>query len=249
MRTYVLALALGLTAPPQATAPAPSAATYPFQVGERFQYAAKLGILRLGTAWMSVNAIDTIRGAESFVFEFGLDASAPFYKSRNVLQSWTGTGDFISRRFRQDLVENGKERKRYFEIFPDSLKYTQENKPGSKESVSNPLDDAAFFYFLRTIPLEMGKSYKYDRYFKKELNPVTIKVVKREKMEMPDGKDISCLIVNPTVGEEGLFAPRSQAMLWITDDERRIPVQIQAKLPFGKVTLRLEKISATGSTE
>jgi hypothetical protein len=242
-------MALGLAALPHRPSPVRPASAYPFQVGERFQYAAKLGILRLGTAWMSVNGIDTVRGSESFVFEFGLDASAPFYKSRNVLKSWTGTGDFISRRFQQDLVENGKARKRYFEIFPDSLKYTQENKPGSKESVASPLDDAAFFYFMRTIPLELGKSYTYDRYFKKDLNPVTIKVVKREKMEMPDGKDIACIIINPTVGEEGLFAPRSQAMLWITDDERRIPVQIQAKLPFGKVTLRLEKISDPGATE
>ncbi len=216
---------------------------YPFQVGERFQYAAKLGILRLGTAWMSVTGIDTVRGNESFVFEFGLDASAPFYKSRNVLQSWTGTRDLVSRRFHQDLVENGKPRKRYFEIFPDSLFYTQENRVGTKPTVSDPLDDAAFFYFLRTLPLEVGKSYAYERYFKKDLNPVRIAVVKREKMEMPDGKKVNCVILNPVVGEDGLFAPRSKAMLWITDDERRIPVQIRAKLPFGTVTLQLESVT------
>jgi hypothetical protein len=242
MKTVVLALWFSLAALPVPPAASPPTPAYPFQVGERLQYAAKLGILRLGTAWMSVTGIDTVRGAESFVFEFGLDAAAPFYKSRNVMQSWTGTADLISRRFRQDLVENGKERKRYFEIYPDSLKYVQEQRPGSKESVSDPLDDAAFFYFLRTVPLEVGKTYRYTRYFKKELNPVVIKVVKRETMELPGGKDVPCLILNPVVGEEGLFAPRSQAMLWLTDDERRLPVQIRAKLPFGTVTLRLEKI-------
>lgn len=248
MKALLLAMTAGLIATP-VTAPAPDPVAYPFQVGERLQFAAKLGILRLGTAWMSVNRIDTVRGAESFVFEFGLDASAPFYKSRNVLQSWTGTQDLISRRFRQDLVENGKERKRYFEIYPDSLKYVQEQRPGSKESVASPLDDAAFFYFLRTIPLDVGKTYKYDRYFKKELNPVTIKVMKREKMELPGGKEVACIILNPVVGEEGLFAPRSQALLWLTNDERRLPVQIRAKLPFGTVTLRLEKISAEGAPQ
>lgn len=221
--------------------------SYPFQVGERFQYAAKLGILRLGTAWMSVTGIDTVRGNESFVFEFGLDASAPFYKSRNVLQSWTGTQDLVSRRFHQDLVENGKPRKRYFEIFPDSLFYTQENRPGTKPTVTDPLDDAAFFYFLRTLPLEVGKTYTYERYFKKDLNPVKITVVKREKMEMPDGSQATCVILNPVVGEDGLFAPRSKAMLWITDDVRRIPVQIRAKLPFGTVTLQLEKVQEAGT--
>ena len=51
-----------------------AAVARPFHVGERFQYAAKLGFLRLGTAWMSVNRIDTLRGNESFVFEFGLES-------------------------------------------------------------------------------------------------------------------------------------------------------------------------------
>lgn len=254
MKTLTLTALTGLlfsTAPagpaPQAESPKPDSAAYPFHVGERFQYAAKLGLLRLGTAWMSVTGIDTVRGNESFVFEFGLDASAPFYKSTNVLQSWTGTQDLISRRFHQDLVENGKPHKRYFEIFPDSLFYTQQNREGTKPTVDNPLDDAAFFYFLRTLPLEVGKTYSYDRYFKKDLNPVTIKVVKREKMELPDGSEVNCVILNPVVGEDGLFAPRSKAMLWITEDSRRIPVQIKAKLPFGSVTLKLEKISAESS--
>ena len=130
-------------------------AARPFHVGERFQYAAKLGFLRLGTAWMSVNSIDTLRGDESFVFEFGLEASAPFYKSTSVMQSWTGTADMISRRFTQKIVENGRPTNRHFDIFPDSLFYTQEERPGKKPSVAEPLDDAAFFYFLRTIPLEI----------------------------------------------------------------------------------------------
>ncbi len=246
--TMTLLLAgLALQAPaPAATHPIPD---YPFKVGERFQYSAKLGILRLGTAWMSVNGVDSVRGHESFIFEFGIDASAPFYKSTNVMRSWTGTEDLISRRFRQDLVENGKQRPKYFEIYPDSLVYTQEHREGSKPTVQNPLDDAAFFYFLRTIPLEVGKKYSYDRYFKKDLNPVTIKVVKREKMELPDGREVMCFILNPVVGEDGVFGPKAQAMLWITDDADRIPVQIQSRLPFGKVTLKLEKIGTTSEAE
>ena len=55
-----LALALGSVPP--------AAPTYPFGVGEEFQYSAKLGVLRLGTARMAVTGIDTVRGVESFVF-------------------------------------------------------------------------------------------------------------------------------------------------------------------------------------
>ncbi len=246
MKTLTALALAGLTlgAATPSAAPAPAApADYPFHVGERFQYSAKLGILRLGTAWMSVNGIDSVRGHESYIFEFGLEASAPFYKARNVLRSWTGTQDLISRRFRQDLVENGKPRPRYYEIFPDSQTFVQEQRPGAKPSVSDPLDDAAFFYFLRTLDLQVGKTYRYERYFRRELNPVVIKVAKREKMELPDGREVSCLLLNPIVGEDGVFAPRAKAQLWITDDAQRVPVQIRSKLPFGTVTLRLESIT------
>lgn len=244
---HALVFASLMTAVAPTPAPVKVVPDYPFKVGERFQYSAKLGMIRLGTAWMSVNGTEAVRGHDSFIFEFGIDASAPFYKSTNVMRSWTGTEDLISRRFKQDLVENGKQRPKYFEIFPDSLIYTQENRPGSKPTVSNPLDDAAFFYFLRTLDLEVGKKYTYERYFKKDINPVTIKVVKREKMELPDGRKVDCLILNPIVGEEGVFGPKAQAMLWITEDAQKIPVQITSKLPFGKVTLKLEKIGAEES--
>ncbi len=217
--------------------------SYPFHVGEKFEYSAKLGILRLGNATMEVIGIDTARGVESFVFRFALSADAPLYKNNNEMRSWTGTQDLISRRFHQDLMENGKERKRYYEIFPDSQSFTQENRPGNKPSVGEPLDDAAFFYFLRTLPLQVGQTYRYERYFRKELNPVTIKVLKREKMELPDGKEVQCIVLNPVVGEDGIFSPRAQAQLWLTDDARRIPVQIRSKLPFGSVTLRLTSMT------
>jgi hypothetical protein len=211
----------------------------PFHVGERFQYAAKLGFLKLGTAWMSVNSIDTMRGTESFVFEFGLEASAPFYKSTSVMLSWTGTADMISRRFTQDIVENGRPTKRRFDIYPDSLFYTQEERPGTKPSVTEPLDDAAFFYFLRTIPLEIGRKYQYTRYFK-QINSRDQEISVKWSCRMAE---VNCLILNPVVGSDGIFGPRAEAMLWLTDDERRVPVQIRSKLPFGTVTLSLEKLT------
>jgi hypothetical protein len=40
-----------------------------------------------------------------------------------------------------------------------------------------------------------------------------------------------------------MFADRAEARLWITDDARRIPVQIRSKYPFGTVTLKLEKMT------
>jgi hypothetical protein len=221
---------------------------YPFGVGERFQYSAKLGFLRLGTGTISVTGIDTIRGVPSFVFRFGLDGGNALYRISSVLESRTGIVDFKSRQFTQDNNENGKIRNRHFEIYPDSGFYRQVGEPASQPTVENPLDDAAFLYFVRSFPLEVGKSYDLDYYFRKERNPLKIRVEKREKMKLPDGTEVECLVVRPVMGDRGIFAERADARVWLTDDARRIPVQIRTRYPFGTVILRLEEMALAGTT-
>jgi hypothetical protein len=98
-------------------------------------------------------------------------------------------------------------------------------------------------YFMRTQALEVGQEYKLDLYFRTEKNPVILRVEKREEMELPDGSKVQCLVVAPIVGDRGMFAPRQEARVWLTDDERRLPVQIRTRYPFGVVTLRLEKMN------
>ncbi|MEE8476789.1 MAG: hypothetical protein V3S19_00380, partial [Gemmatimonadales bacterium] len=41
-----------------------------FVVGEHLRYAVKIGLLRVGTATMSVVGLDTVRGVESYHFVF-----------------------------------------------------------------------------------------------------------------------------------------------------------------------------------
>jgi Protein of unknown function (DUF3108) len=217
---------------------------YPFEVGEQLQYSAKLGFLRLGTGTISVESIDTVRGVPSFYFRFTLAGGNALYRVNSVLESWTGVEDLKSRRFRQDISERGKQtRFRTYEIFPDSGYYRLEGNPEQPPTPSHPLDDASFMFYMRTQPLEVGKEYKLDLYFRTEKNPVILRVEKREEMELPDGSKVDCLVVAPVVSDRGIFAPRQEARVWLTDDARRIPVQIRTKYPFGVVTLRLEKIS------
>jgi hypothetical protein len=225
----------------QGTGQTPPVPDYPWAVGETLTYSAKLGMLSLGSGTLEVAGIDTVRGAESFRFRFRLRGSTVFYSLDDVLESYTGTRDMISRRFVQDFVENDKPTHRRFEIFPDSGFYREHAKDTVvRPAPTEPLDDAAFFYFVRVTPLEVGRTYKYDRYFRKDKNPVTIKVEKREKMELPDGREVQCLVLHPVIDTKGMFSKRSDTRLWLTDDERRLPVQIRSKFPFGTITLRLK---------
>jgi hypothetical protein len=211
-------------------------------VGETLTYTAKLGLLSLGSGTLEVAGIDTVRGEESFRFRFRLQGKTIVYSLDDVLESFVGTRDLVSRRFVQDFLENGKPIKRHYEIVADSGYYREEGKPGTQPAPANALDDAAFFYFVRVTELQVGKTYSYDRYFRKEKNPVTIEVTKREKMELPDGREVDCLVLHPVIDTKGMFSKRSDTRIWLTDDERRLPVQIRSKFPFGTITLRMKEM-------
>jgi hypothetical protein len=242
----VMSLMMALTI--QTLSPPAEPASYPFTVGEKLSYTAKLGMLTLGSGTLEVAALDTVRGVESFRLRFRLKGKTMFYSLDDVLESWLGTSDLNSRRFVQDFVENDKTTKRHYEIFPDSGFYREQGKDVTREAPSEPLDDASFFYFVRLTPLEVGKTYTYDRYFRKDKNPVTIEVLKREKMELPDGSKVQCLVLHPVIDTKGLFSKRSDTRIWLTDDARRLPVQIRTKFPFGTITLRLRDMVLPGTT-
>lgn len=245
--SLLLALALaqgGAPVPVPASAAAPAVApaprTYPWAVGEKLTYSAKLGMLSLGEGTLEVAGIDTVRGAESFRFRFRLQGKTFVYSLDDVLESYVGTHDLNSRRFVQDFVENNKPSHRRYEIYPDSGFFRELGKPQVEPSPPDPLDDAAFFYFVRVTELEVGKKYTYNRYFRKNKNPVTIEVTKREKMELPDGREVDCLVLHPVIETNGMFSKRSDTRIWLTDDARRLPVQIRSKFPFGTITLRMK---------
>lgn len=246
----LIAVAL-LQAAPATPALAPTRAPappFPFQVGEAFEYTGKLGMLTLGSASMSVVRLDTIRGYEAFVLRFQLQASTFVFKMDDVMHSWARTSDMVSLRFHQEFDEDGKLRRRYYEIFPDSGFYRERVRKEQKPTVEEPLDDAAFFYFIRTTPLEVGKTYSINRYFQQDKNPVVIQVVKREKCDLPNDQEAMCLVLHPVINADrnGMFAPRADARIWLTDDARRIPVQIRSKLGFGTVTLKIKSMKLPG---
>ncbi|MFL5548523.1 MAG: hypothetical protein ACJ8AQ_13305, partial [Gemmatimonadales bacterium] len=63
----------------QAVSPGPPPTDYPFAVGEKLSYSAKLGMLTLGSGTLEVASVDTVRGVESFRLRFRLQGKTMFY--------------------------------------------------------------------------------------------------------------------------------------------------------------------------
>jgi hypothetical protein len=220
---------------------APSAV--PFKTGERLRYQAKYGIFNVGVATMEVVGVDTLRGVETVHFTFRIVGGALWYHLDQTMESWVGRSDFQSRRFRQDTDERGRQWHRAYEIYPDSGFYREEGKDSTFPTVSEPLDDAAFLYWIRTVPLEQGKRYEYRRYFRPDRNPVIVEVLGRERVSVA-GRKWNAIVVRPAIPNgRGIFAEKADARMWLSDDPRRIMLALQSTFSFGQVTLKLKEFS------
>ena len=224
--------------------PDPLAAAVPFAPGERLDYQVKLGMFSAGEGYMSVEGVDTVRGRPTYHLVMNIKGSLMFgaAKVNDAYQSWLDTRDLVSLHFVSDKHEVRYKSFKEFAIYPAEKRWQQldENHADSMDT-DRPLDEIAFMYWLRTIPLEVGQTYTYDRYFVRKSNPVVIKVVRKESKEVPAGT-FDCIVVQPIITNAGgLFGKGGNAELYFTDDANRRLVYMRSELPLvGSLTLHLK---------
>lgn len=213
-------------------------AVVPFGVGERLVYDVKFGAIKVGQGSMEVLDTVSLRGRPAWHTRFRVRGGIPFYRVDDVLESWIDRFEFNSLRFVQDFEEGGKNRERRYEIFPERSAF-QENDKAEETSVDRPLDDGSFLYFIRTIPLEVGQTYEFRRYFRPDRNPVVVKVLGRERITVPAGT-FQTLVLQPIIKSKGIFSENGQARIWLSDDSTRIMVQMKSRTKIGSLNLYLK---------
>lgn len=86
---------------------------------------------------------------------------------------------------------------------------------------------------LRLPVFDNGKSYVLE-----------VRFLGRERLDLPPplGKKAPTVIVEPLLAEgTGLFVKKGRLKVWLTDDEKRIPVRMRSKVAIGSVSADLEK--------
>ena len=228
-------------APTDASLAAASRAKVPFGVGERMEYEVRFGRLKVGNAHMEVVALEHLRGRPAWHTAFWVQGGNFLYRVNDVYESWIDAETLSSLRFVQELEEGGRNTTRRFEIYPERAVFIQTNKKDPKEekSVSNPLDDGSFLYFIRTIPLVVGETYDFNRYFRPDRNPVRIKVLRKERIRVPAGT-FNAIVIQPVIKTKGIFSENGHAEIWLSDDDRHVMLQLKSRLSFGSLNLFLK---------
>jgi hypothetical protein len=218
---------------------------FPFGVGERLEYEARFGGLRVGSGFMEVEGFEHLRGRDAYRTVFRIRGGTLFFKVDNRFDSWIDAATFASIRFTQDQQEGNRDRERRYEIFPERSIYTDE-KGQEFPSVAEPLDDGSFLYFVRTIPLEVGREYEFHRYFKPDRNPVRVKVLRRERVKVPAGQ-FDAVVLQPVIKTNGLFSEGGHAEVWISDDPRRLLLQVRTRFAGLRLSLHMTGYRAPAS--
>ncbi|MDB4909021.1 MAG: hypothetical protein JWO05_3805 [Gemmatimonadetes bacterium] len=208
-------------------------------LGERLKYSVHFGPLHVATANMELTTGDSIRGRPAYHALLHITGGTLFFRVDDRIESWFDTRTQSSLRFVQSLHEGRYKALREFEIFPERTSF---QKKGEEEqpSVPLPLDDASFLYFLRTLPLAVGAEFECDRYFRPDANPVIIRVVRRETVEVPAGT-FDAFVLQPEIKTSGMFSNKGRAEVWINANGAHELVQLKSHLNFGSISLYLDR--------
>jgi len=117
-------------------------------------------------------------------------------------------------------------------------------KTGETKHVENDLDSCATdvitgFYYVQSLPLQMGATYEFPVSDGKTAI-VRATVEKREQVKVPAGTFSTVLV--SAEATSGSLKSKGKVWAWFTDDANHIPVQMRAKLGWGTLLFRLQRV-------
>ncbi|MBC7386465.1 MAG: DUF3108 domain-containing protein [Cryobacterium sp.] len=176
-----------------------------------------------------------------------------FYRLNDTIESFWDYDGLFSHRFHL-VLDEAKQKRDSLELYDSEKKQTyywnrrnhvDKGNIDSKEYFDIPpfpQDSFSALYYLRTLPLEDGGVYSFPVVSEGKSWEAVATVVGREMMDTPLGKK-KCIIVRPQTRYQGVLKQeKGDSFIWLTDDDRRFIVRLEAKVKIGSVAARLKKV-------
>ena len=218
-------------------------AARPFAPGERLQYAVRLSAVNLrGHGAMWVDGPEMVRGTETYVLHFGFKARLGPVKVSDTTESWLDPRRMASLRFVKREHHPLSSHDEDVALFPDEKRWSSSDGSSGDAMTSAPLDELSFIYLLRTVPLAIDSTYRFNRHFDAARNPTTVKVLGRESVTVGAGT-FDALLVEMRVHDPAHYRGDGVIRIHFTDDARRLPLRIESTIPVaGTALLTLEAL-------
>ena len=229
----------------------------PFSPGEKLIFQVKWSFIPAGEAVLEVAPIETINGVKSC--HFVLTARTYpfidlFYKARIRIDAYTDIGMTHSILYKKQ--NQGKTKRDIIVNFNWERQEAQYSNFGEKKKpislLSGSFDPWSVFYAFRLHDLKSNMRIKAPVTDGKKCVIGEVRVVRREKIQVPSGTYDTYLVEPDLKHIGGVFEKTKDAKLkiWVTADTRRIPVKIKSKVIVGSFVgelIAVEKIGPDGS--
>ncbi len=217
-----------------------------FDVGERLVFDVSYGFITAGEAVMHVAAFDSIAGRKTYRVEFTVNSLPSFSWIYRVEDRYLTFIDFESiapLRFEQHIRE-GSYRRDFTADF-DQLNHVARTSEGQYPIPEYVHDILSAFYYARTVDfsgLKTGDTIKMYNFYKDTSHDLVVRLLGRQELEVGAGTFRS-LVVEPLVKEGGLFKSEGRIVIWLTDDDLKIPIRVNTKVVIGSIDVELREYS------
>ena len=215
-----------------------------FSVGEKLTFDVKYGFVTAGVAVMEIQKLRKIAKRETYHVTFNVNTVSsfdPFFKVRDRYETYLDTEGLFPWRFEQHIREGSYSRD--FSAFFDQRRNTAKTSKGSYEIPDNVNDIVSAFYLARTFnydTLKIGDSFYLENFFKDKIYPLNVVYLGKETITVEAGT-FDCIMIEPLVVEGGLFKSEGSIIIWLTDDEAKMPVKVKSKVIIGSIDAELTK--------
>jgi hypothetical protein len=222
-----------------------------FQSGEKLTFKIKYGFITGGSAVLEVN--DYIYNDSLQCYKITSVAKTgsvldKVYKVRDKIESVMDTSGEYSYRFKKNLREGSYRQKRTHYFYPNQgltifMNYKRKQKIWKEKRFDIPQqthDVLSAFYWARMQDLQVGKTEEVNVTVDGGSHIAKVVVHRKETIKTIFGKK-ECLVIEPLLKGEALFKQTGHILIWVTNDEYKIPVKLQSKVIFGSFKAILKK--------
>lgn len=222
---------------------------YPFERGEYLHFTVSYGIILAGYATIEVHDNTDYEGRDVFIFKTTAKSRKAFnwiFKVRDWTESYFDKKLAHTLRFVKELREGS------YHVDID-IKYDHENKKayffqerkGKKnksaeidipEGVMDPLSS---LFYIRTMDLKAGDEILIPSTDNMKTYDIKVIVHRIETIKVPAGK-FKCFVVEPVMADGGVFKKDGKVTVWLTADERKMPVKMETKVYIGSIEAELD---------
>ncbi|KUG24688.1 hypothetical protein ASZ90_005489 [hydrocarbon metagenome] len=213
-----------------------------FCEGEKLTFDVKYGFVTAGIAEMAIQNTRTLAGRDVYHVTFRVNtvpAFDPFFIVRDRYETFLDVEGLFPWRFEQHIRE-GKYTKD-FSAFFDQRRGFAKTTGGTFEIPPNVNDILSAFYITRTFDfsdMKPGDRFHLENFYNDKVYPLDVIYLGKERITVEAGT-FDCIIVEPLVVEGGLFKNEGNIIVWLSDDELKIPVKVKTKVIIGSIDSEL----------